>query len=366
MKTVVYIISTLKRSGPTNVLAGIVKNLDRNKYEPIIITLSPEPDDKKSWWEELQTQGVSVYSLNLSRLQGLFLAKSKLKRLLTKIQPDIIHCHCFRSTVLIALYFRKYASITTIHCDYKVDYKMTYGGLLGFFMSAIYTWALRRMKVRVACSQMLADILNRKNPTMHFEYVNNGVDTDKFHPIKDKIALRQQLGLPTDKKIIIWAGHLIDRKDPLTMAKTILQVPEDPYYFIFCGEGSLLINCKEILKNRTDVLFTGHVTNVEQYFQAADIYVSTAKSEGLPLAVLEAEFCGLVPLLSGIAQHCYIVPEEVSDECIYEKTSDLILKLNNLLKNDPQPIMQKIQGNLSKFSATQMSDTYQGLYGKCK
>lgn len=364
MNKIVYIISTLRRTGPTNVLTGIVKNLDKTQFEPIIITLSPEPDLKNSWWPELDKLGIKIQSLNLSRLQSLFIGRKKVKQLVDKIKPDLIHCHCFRSAVIAAKALREYSKIVTIHCDYAVDFQMSYGKMQGYLMSYFYNRALQKFDIRVACSKMLADLLNKKYPGMNFDFVNNGVDTEKFCPAEDKIALRKKLNLPLDKKIIIWAGVFMPRKDPLTMVKAIKKIPQDKYYFIFCGGGSLLDICKQKLNNRQDVLFTGYIANIEEYYQVSDIYVSTSLSEGLPLAVLEAEFCGLVPLLSNIPQHTYILSKNVLPYCIYDGEKELVQKLICLLTLNAETLLSSIIENMNLFSAKNMSKKYQDLYDK--
>ena len=40
---ILYVVSTLRQSGPTNQLKGIISNLDKRKYEALVLTLSPEP-----------------------------------------------------------------------------------------------------------------------------------------------------------------------------------------------------------------------------------------------------------------------------------------------------------------------------------
>src|SRR5690606_9558118 len=100
MKTILYIVSTLKRSGPTNQLFNIIIYLDRSVFEPVLITLSPEPEDSR--WQDYQSLGVQMHSLNLSRLGGLFFAKSNLEKLIKKIQPDLIHTQGIRADFLIS------------------------------------------------------------------------------------------------------------------------------------------------------------------------------------------------------------------------------------------------------------------------
>ena len=96
MKRILFLVSTLKRSGPINVLIGIIKHLDRNKFIPIVLTLSPESHD--SLWDYFKDDlKVEVSSLNLSRLQGLFKSKKLLKRFLDNNSIDLIHSHGIRA-----------------------------------------------------------------------------------------------------------------------------------------------------------------------------------------------------------------------------------------------------------------------------
>lgn len=357
MKTILYTIPHLLRSGPTLVLYGLIKNLDRARFTPVILTLADEQTNSlKPDFEKLDIQ---VYCLHKRGINTFLSGAIQFRRLLTQIKPDIIHANGFRDIVLTALFApKKYKKCATVHCDWHVDYCLKYGGVTGRMSSYLQSRALQQIHCRIACSQMLADLLNKKYPHLNFNYVNNGVDTEKFHPVSDKMALRRQLKLPTDKEIIIWAGSFIPRKDPLTMAKAICQIPENQYYFVFCGaRGPLLEICKEMLKTRRDVLFTGYITNIEQYYQAADRYVSTSLSEGLPLAVLEAQFCGLKPLLSDIPQHRYIFPQE-HDLFPVQRPHTLVDKI--LVDSKTTAISEQ----LNNFSAQKMSQKYQELYEK--
>ncbi|MDD6152435.1 MAG: glycosyltransferase [Elusimicrobia bacterium] len=365
MKKIVYIISTLKRTGPTNILAGIALNLDKSRFKPVIVTLSPEEDGFNSWKPELETAGIEIYSLNLSRLKGIFTGGRALKRIINAIKPDIIHTHCFRSTVFAALYSRRNKRIATIHCDYETDFSLAYGEIKGFVMSKVFSWALGVADKRVCCSKMLADLLARKHPNTEYMYVDNGVDTQKFSPTQDKSALRRMLNLPEYKKIFIWAGAFIPRKDPATLAQAVLNLKEETAFFIFCGEGPLLEQTKNTLKGRKNVLFTGQIPNIQDYFKAADFYVSTSLSEGLPCTVLEALSCDLPILLTDIPQHQYIFVSQLGSlfPCRNEKELCQVLQKQNQKTNSTK--FQ--QGHLyvkAKFSTFVMTQKYQNIYIK--
>lgn len=299
MIKIAYIVSTLQKTGPTNVLAGIIAHLDRKLYKPFVITLSPEKNSDNSWATDLSRQGVQIISLNLKR-NHLIQLPIKLKQTIHSIQPDIIHSHCFRSTVLSALFLNSFKRIATVHCDYTQDFPMAYGRMTGRLMVYCFTYALKKMNKRICCSQALSDLLQKKFPTISFDYVNNGVDTDTFYPVSEKRNIRQKLGLPQNKTIFIWAGAFIARKDPLCLSTAIRQIKEPNAFFVFCGDGPLLETAKEQLKDLNNILFVGYTTQIAPYLQASDCYISTSLSEGFHLSVYEALACGLPVILSDL------------------------------------------------------------------
>ena len=76
MKQVLYMVSTLKKSGPTNQLSYIIKYIDRSRFNPIVLTLSNEGHDS-AISHFVDKLGVRVDTLGLSRLNGIIKAKSK-------------------------------------------------------------------------------------------------------------------------------------------------------------------------------------------------------------------------------------------------------------------------------------------------
>ena len=112
-KKILYIVSTLKSSGPINVLFNLIKYLNRDSFEPFILTLSPEP--KNSSLSRFQKLGVRVHSLNLSRVQGFIIGKYALKRFVEEHCPDVVHTHGIRADMLSAQCLQPYKRVSTIH-----------------------------------------------------------------------------------------------------------------------------------------------------------------------------------------------------------------------------------------------------------
>ena len=65
----------------------------------------------------------------------------------------------------------------------------------------------------------------------------------------------------------------------------------------------------------------------------ADVFISLSKGEGLPIAVLEAMYCGCFLILSTIPPHKEVSPP--SDRCIYvdkDNEEEIINSLNYVAK----------------------------------
>lgn len=364
MIKIVYLVSTLQKTGPTNILAGIVSHLDRKIYEPYVITLSEEKDPANSWITELAAQNVPIITLNLPRYR-LGLLKRRIRQEISKIHPDLVHAQCFRSALLSACLLGNCKRVATVHCDFQEDFVMAYGKLMGKVMAWLYAKALKKMDCRICCSRMLAVLLEKKFPNMHFAYVDNGVDTNKFYPASDKQVLRKKLGLPEDKTIFIWAGAFIDRKDPFTLVRVINKLKEQSnLYFIFCGQtNALQEKCREACKECKNVLFTGHVSNLCDYMQASDCCISTSLSEGFHLTVYEALACGMPVILTKLdvyreleKSHCALFFAPANAEELQQQISYLLQHVGDFSASAGAEFIR--QG----FSALIMSKKYQAYY----
>ena len=78
MKNVLYIVSTLQRSGPINIVYNIIEEIDRTKFAPILLCLSPESKNKISALNEFRDLNVEIHSLELTRLKGFLLGRAKI------------------------------------------------------------------------------------------------------------------------------------------------------------------------------------------------------------------------------------------------------------------------------------------------
>jgi glycosyltransferase involved in cell wall biosynthesis len=131
--------------------------------------------------------------------------------------------------------------------------------------------------------------------------------TSRFSP-GDKQQARRVTGVDGDPAIL-WVGHLIARKDPLTVLKGISAAARDlPHLRLFCcfGTGPLLGDVQDFiardpqLSGRVRLLGRVPHEHIEQLMRAADLFVLGSNFEGSGYALIEALACGLPPVVTDI------------------------------------------------------------------
>ncbi|MCE0483653.1 MAG: glycosyltransferase [Methylacidiphilales bacterium] len=130
--------------------------------------------------------------------------------------------------------------------------------------------------------------------------LNLGVDTATFSPAPRDPSLRADLGLPADKKILLYVGRLSPEKniEMLLAAFEALHARHPhAYHLVVVGDGPL----RRVLpatRHRTNGALTWRSyiqdnAGLTRYYHAADLFIHPGVCETFGLVVLEAQACGL-------------------------------------------------------------------------
>lgn len=306
---VIYLVSTLRQTGPTNQLLNIVRFLDRSRFAPRIITLSPEP--AMTMLPAFQALEVPVASASLTRWQAIMRRdwRGTISRLTggTLPSPSVLHSQGIRADTISANHLEAVPRLATVRNYPGDDYVMKYGALTGRLMARGHLKAMRTLPYVIACSSTLADRLRRQGVSTRI--ILNGVDTARFFPANSemRIKARQELGFDQDVPTVVCLGALAPRKDPTTIIRAIRSRPELDINVLFVGDGPLERACRDAAHDDPRIRLAGHREDVTTCLQSSDILVSASRAEGLPNAVLEALASGLRVVLSDIGPHTEIL-----------------------------------------------------------
>jgi glycosyltransferase involved in cell wall biosynthesis len=309
MFRILYIVSDLRFCGPNKEVFDIIKNLNRDKFEPVVLTISQNPKD--SMVKNFQEIGVTVKSLSLSRFMTFLQGKSYFNKALEQIKPDLIHSQNLRPDLLTSKTFYDVPKICTIRGIFPYHYKIDHGQLLGEFMTFLHMNSIHRLDRVIAVSHAVEENLCENFSLRNVEVIRNGVDTSFYSPVpkSQKMKLRNHLSLPESGKIWISSGYLSSRKNPLALISAWKKLfgNSNSNHLVFIGDGPLQEFCRQASMQTQNIHLVGRVKNVVDYLNASDYYISASKAEGFPNAVLEAMGCGLPVVLSAISPHKEII-----------------------------------------------------------
>lgn len=120
--------------------------------------------------------------------------------------------------------------------------------------------------------------------------INNGVDTDAFHPGAGNARLYRPEGA---RLVVGFAARLVPQKRPEDFLRMAAEIA--PYHrdvrFLVAGEGSrlpLYEEMAEVSPAADQVRFLGYVEDMQSFYAACDIVVLPSRSEGCPNVVLES------------------------------------------------------------------------------
>ncbi len=302
---ILYLVSTLRRAGPNAQLLNLLRHLDPSRFEPTVVTLSPEgPDSMLPAFSAIEAR---VRSLAMSRMRGF--AHRGWGRTLARVagapldEGSIVHSQGIRGDVIASTQLAGVTRVATARNDPLDDYPMKFGNLPGRWMARRHLRAFRALPQVVACSSELAKKLRAHG--VEAAVIRNGVDTDAFRPASavERAALRDSLDIAPAARVAVAVGALSARKDPGLLVRALRAVSDPDVVLAFLGAGELEADCRRAASDDRRVRFVGQVADVTPWLRAADFLVSASRSEGLPNAVLEALACGLRLVLTDIGPH---------------------------------------------------------------
>lgn len=368
---IAFVETNCKKNGPIKQTLNIIRNMDRKIFEPYLVTVWPEESDN-SMIDEYKKLGISVYSANISKKKSIIFGKRAIKKILKKIEPDIVQgvgMPPYRMT----LGYKNTVHFVTLRNYCYEDYPDYYGKCIGTAMAFFDINLIKKRMANgepfVTCSESLTKMYKEKQ-NMEIPYIRNGVDVSQYtkRNVNEVSEIRKKLNLQQDKVIFVYSGGFIDRKNQNEAITAFLNMKRNQEaVLLLLGDGKDFEVLKKQYAKYENILFRGKVSNVNEYLHASDVYLSTSKSEGLPNGVLEAMACGLPVLLSNIPQHMEVL--EVNISCGHSYILGNLAQLTNLLEQMLDENLfdmgeKSYEAVMQNFTAEGMSRRYQELYNK--
>ena len=360
---VVFVVSTLGRTGPSRQLLNLTRHLYALSVAVHIVTLSPEP--KESLIHIFRSSKLTLHSLNLTRLQSVFFGLRRLGSLLAEIKPNIIHSQGLRSDALCA-FIKHPVKIATQRNNPFSDYPRLYGPIVGRLSALLHLYVQRNLLV-VKCAESIGQEDTKRQ--RDFFVIPNGVDVNVFSPLDnplDKQRLRRIQDLPNNGCLFLYSGPLIARKNIKALIEVFSCPNNNGNYLIILGSGHQSAALRHLANHHPSILFRDSVPDVLPYLQAADYFISASSDEGLPNSVLEALASGLPVLLSDIPSHREILERTHNAGVLFDPQAPQ--SLSRLIPDLPNRHLSSSAARAlacTHFDSFKVAERYLALYENC-
>lgn len=314
-----YVIDTLELGGAERSLLDIVRQLDRDRFEPVVCHVY-RGDALKSCFE---ATGARVVSLENEGKYKLIRGAKRLSSLIRSERPALLHTSLFRADqigrlagrwtktpVISSFVNTSYEPIRLVDNPHLSRWKLD-----GLRRCDALTsrWVTRFHAV----SNTVRDSNCRHlgiAPT-RVEVVPRGRTLERFEVPADEVALlRQNLMLGDADPLLLCVGRLIDQKGHRYLLQAMPEILKafPKAKLLIAGEGwkrAELEATGRDLGIAPNVRFLGSRTDIPQLLAAADVFVFPSLFEGMPGAVIEAMLAGKPIVASDIPQ----IQEVVTD-----------------------------------------------------
>lgn len=299
---VFHITNTLQIGGAETSLSLLVKNLDHHRFTPTVIcTRKGGPLE-----EELAKAAIPVIILHRSLRSILYFpfflhdvlgTLRDLFRLFKKERPVIVQTHLPASEYL-ALIAGKLAGVPClIYTFVSSNFLPEREG------KSLRTW-LRIRLTRFLCGisqvivanslavqEKLLDMFPEHSSSIRI--IPQGIDLSQFEGLPKKDSIKNKIGMKSEAPLISVIGRLSPVKNQAMLLKAFQGVSKryPDSGLVVVGEGPMrdtLLTLRAELGLDDKVHLLGRMPNVAEVLAETDIFVSTSRWEGMPLAILEA------------------------------------------------------------------------------
>jgi glycosyltransferase involved in cell wall biosynthesis len=286
---VAHVIATNFFGGPEKQIVEHLKRLDSAAYSSLLISFL-ENGRENQILGQAQAAGIDQQGIPMD---GPFDIRAwlRLRSFVRTQDVDLLCVHGYKSTVMGA-WIHKTLGIPAL--------AFSRGYTAENLKVAVYQYcdrlALRLLSGVVCVSEgqrrKLASLGVRPKRSW---VVHNAAQVPATLPDSDSVRseVRRHLGLPQDARLCVCAGRLSPEKGHADLLRAIAEIGNRApgWHFLLCGDGPCKAPLQQqilALQLRQRVLLAGFRTDIQEIFQAMDLFVLPSHSEGLPNVVLEA------------------------------------------------------------------------------
>lgn len=338
------VMTRLNLGGPARQALASDRWLRERGHEVRLFTGESEPGEG-DLYEEFRAGGHDVRRIpGLARglsLVGDWRALRALKREFSEYQPEVVHTHASKAGALGRRAARSLPGAARVHTFHGHVLEGYFPAPVSKALIALETRLARETDLLIAVSHATAEDLERLGVSQGaLVVVPPGIELDPFLALRGRDgALRAQIGAGADDFVVGMVGRLAEVKQPLRALEIFeFLAPMQPtLHLAFIGDGEFF----NVLERRIRALpaelsrrvhLLGAQSDMPRVIADLDAVLLTSRSEGLPVALIEAGAAGKPVVAAPVGGVAELVVHERTG-FLGENNDELAFGLAQLLGN---------------------------------
>jgi glycosyltransferase involved in cell wall biosynthesis len=358
---ILHVLNSLNAGGLENGVVNVANSLEGGQFE--------------FHFACLDAPGTFVSRLKKPRVTGLgrgngfsIRATWRLARLLRRVKPDIVHTHNL-GPLLYTVLASGLRRPVILHGEHSELSDADLAGKRLWQRRILYRRCAMLHAVSLEQQQMLA---GHHLADVEVRAIINGVDTERFCP-GDKLAAREQPGLPPDSQVVGLAGRFAPQKRHADFLAALELLAAHPrlHALIVGGGGPLEGSIHEMAARHpmaARIHLTGFQQNMVPFLQAMDLLVIPSENEGMSNVMLEAMACG-VPVLANVVCGAREVITDGSDGWVRDLSSPALIAaaVECALADErgrDEAALRARETAVDRFALASMTSAYRTVYSR--
>lgn len=279
-----------KIGGGESYLLGLVENLDRDHFEPVVLSFTDGP-----MVDRLRAQGIETHVLYTETPFDIRIWK-KVKNLIAELDIDIVHAHGTRACSNLWWAARR-LQLPVIYTCHAWSFHLDQHLLVKKMRIWSEDFLTSRMDVNICGCEANKNTGKELFRDFDAVVINNSIDCKRFNPYEEYADIRAELGIGKDELVIVSVARFTSQKQPLKLIQAFARLSEkvSGARLLMIGDGEekeTAIRLIGALGIGDKVILQPFRQDIPDVLAASDIYVLPSLWEAFPIALLEAMSMG--------------------------------------------------------------------------
>lgn len=354
---IVQIIPQLASGGAERFVVDLSNELSL-RHDIILVVSNSLSGQNAFYWPEV-SERVKVYSLD--KKLGFDLAYLyRLYKTIRQVRPDVVHTHiaAFAHFALLKWLFPKVRFVHTVHSDAQYES----GGRIKSF--------LKKMFFRNGWCKAVT--ISKKSDKSFSDYY--GVDMARsliYNGCFLNITPSAQELIPRieGRYNLVSIGHISKVKNHMLLCSAVAELvnkgaPIELYMFGRFIDEDIVNGIKAL--NNPHIHILGEKTSPRQYLRNADVFCMSSVREGMPISLIEALSCGLIPICTAVGGISDMIEDNktgfLSNDFSVETYVHAIERCLSLPDNEFAEMKCRCQELAAQYSIEECAKKYEDLF----